>query len=232
MNHHSQRGDVVLASNIFRKREKSVKLRRNHVTVCHSVTLDQRQHLLRIPTIHQNYFVPQLNRDGDEVQHRRVVERRPADVHMIVEGPDPEDREEATRRQRYLIGVGAGQRTPDTLRFARRPGGVEHGSTGCADLGTFVRGAEVAQRGEAVDLTDGVPVRDARFVSSLTGGRTETTRSDKGFGVAVLQDVCNLRAGQVPVDRHDVQAGLIRGEVERNEVGAVVQHHHDAVAGP
>jgi hypothetical protein len=55
---------------------------------------------------------------------------------------------------------------------------------------------------------------------------------DERLRGAVLEDVGDLGADEVPVDRHDVEAGLDRGE-ERGQHGRAVGHlDREAVADP
>jgi hypothetical protein len=58
--------------------------------VGHPVPLDQGEHRLGLEAVHQHDRVAELDRDRGEVQHGGVVERRAAQVHVIVEGGEPE----------------------------------------------------------------------------------------------------------------------------------------------
>jgi hypothetical protein len=53
---------------------------------------------------------------------------------------------------------------------------------------------------------------------------------EKGLGLAVGDDVADLGSGEVPVDRRVVPAGLQRGQVEHQPVGAVRHEAAEAVA--
>ena len=65
---------------------------------------------LGLETVHQHDRVAELDRDRREVQHRRVVERRAAQVHVVVEGRQRENPEEPGGGPRHLVRILAGQR--------------------------------------------------------------------------------------------------------------------------
>jgi hypothetical protein len=73
--------------------------------------------------------------------------------------------------------------------------------------------------------------RQSRCVGGLHRGRGEPLVGDERTGPTVLEDVPDLGADEVPVDRHHVQAGLDRGEERGQQGRAVGQLDGDAVAG-
>ncbi len=176
-----------------------------------------------------------LQGDRREVQHRRVVERRAAQVHVAVERLEPEDAEEPARRQRRLVGVLAGQRAAYALGAAGGARGVDHGGARSARVrAARALGAEGGQRGEAGDLPHREPgvLLDPGGLGCLGGDGGEPLVGHERRGAAVGQDVGHLGGGQVPVHRDHVQAGLDGGEEQGEGFGAVRQHPGHAVAGP
>src|SRR5262249_8487581 len=88
-----------------------------------------------------------------------------------------------------------------------------------------------AERLEAGHRAHREPVPDPGQVGRLPGGPGETPMRHEHARRAVGQDVADLRGYLVPVDRHDVQAGLDRGEVQRERGDAVGQQRRDRVPG-
>ena len=123
-----QRRDVVAVTGYLGPGEQPAELRGHHVGVGHPVPLDEGEQRLGLETVHQHDRVAELDRDRREVQHRRVVERRAAQVHVVVEGGERENPEEPGGGPRHLVRVLAGQRAPYALGAARRARGVDHGA--------------------------------------------------------------------------------------------------------
>ena len=122
----AHRGHVVAVAVVSGQREQPAELRGHHVRVGHPVPLHQREQVLGVEPVHQHDRVAELERDRREVQHRRVVERRAAQVHVPVVGWQREYAEEPGRRQRRLVRVLAGERAAHALGQARRAGRVDH----------------------------------------------------------------------------------------------------------
>ena len=229
----AHRGHVVAAPGLLRQGEEPAELRGHHVRVGHPVPLHQREQFLGVEAVHQHDRVAELERDRREVQHRRVVERRAAQVHVPVAGREREYAEEPGRRHRRLVRVLAGQRAANALGPAGRARGVDHGRARRTRVGApFAAGAERGQRREAGHRAhrEAGPGIDARPRGRLGRDLAEPLVGDERPGAAVGQDVGHLGRGQVPVDRHHVQPGLDGREEQREGLGAVRQHPGDAVA--
>jgi hypothetical protein len=92
---------------------------------------------------------------------------------------------------------------------------------------------ELRIRPEARDFADGEALL-LREPDLLDGGRAlvgESLVSDEHLRLGVLNDVRDLRAHEVEVDRDEIKAGLERGEVQLENLDAVRQHHRHRVAG-
>jgi hypothetical protein len=178
--------------------------------------------------------VPELNRDGREVHHRRVIERRAAQVHVVVERREAEQAEEPGRDRGHGVRVGAGERPAHTLGPPRGAGRVDHERAERPRRGPArSAGAEPGEGPEAGHL----PHREAALGrhpgvgGCRQGGVGEALVGDERPRTAVAQDVAELGGGQVPVQRHDVEAGLRGREVDGEHVGAVGQQQRHGVAG-
>ena len=229
-----QRCHVVAVAGLVRQREQPAELGGHHVRVGHPVPLGQGEHLLRLEAVHQHDRVAELERDRREVQHRGVVERRAAQVHVVVEGRERENPEEPGGGPGRLVRVLAGQRAAHALGPARRARGVHHRGTRRPRVraaGT-VR-AERGQRREPRHRAHGEPGPgiDPGRLGCLRRNAGEPLVGHERRGTAVAQDVGHLGGGQVPVHRHDVQPGLRRREEKRECLGAVGQHPGHGGAG-
>ena len=79
-------------------------------------------------------------------------------------------------------------------------------------------------------MREAVRRRDAGLVGGRAHDVGEALVADERLRVGVLEDVRDLGRRQPVVDRHVVQAGLQRGEVDVHRVRAVRQHRRDRVA--
>ena len=93
-------------------------------------------------------------------------------------------------------------------------------------------GAQFGQRREPGDRADREPGGwgDPRLIRRRRRDGGEPLVRHERARAAVAEYVGDLGGGQVPVDRHHVQAGLHRGEEQREDRGAVGQHPGHAVA--
>ena len=234
MDRGAHRGHVVTVPGLLRQGEEPAELRGHHVGVGHPVPLHQREQFLGVEAVHQHDRVAELERDRREVQHRGVVERRAAQVHVPVVGRQREYAEEPGRRHRRLVRVVAGERAAHALGPARRAGSVDHRAARRARVGPpLAAGAERGQRGEAGYRARGEPslLTDSGEVGCLRRHAGEPLVGHERAGAAVGQDVGDLGGGQVPVHRDHVQPGL-RGREEQGErLGAVRQHPGHGIAG-
>ncbi len=215
------------------QREQPPELRRHHVRVGHPVPLDEAEHRFRVEPVHQYDRMAELDGDRREVEHRRVVERRAAQVHVPVERRQPEQAEEPGAGGRDAVRVLAGERAPHALRAARGARCVDHGrALGARRRAAFASGAKFGQRREPGDGADGEPGGwgDPRLIRRRRRDGGEPLVRHERARAAVAEYVGDLGGGQVPVDRHHVQPGLHRGEEQREDRGAVGQHPGHAVA--
>ena len=156
-------------------------------------------------------------------------------MHVAVALGDAEDQEEEREQLGRGVGIDLRQRTAHTLG---PPGGarrVVHRRAGRAIFGRGRRLAvdDLGERAEAGDRAVREPRfrRDPGLVGRRGRERGEPLVAHEGLGVAVAQDVRDLRRAQPVVDRHVVPTGLERGEVDVHRVRAVGQHRGDRVAG-
>ena len=234
VDHAPQRGHVVPVARRRGQRQQPAELGGHHVRVGHPVPVDQREEFLRLEVVHQHDRVTELEGDRGEVQHRGVVERRAAQVHVIIERRQPEQPEEPAGGGRHLVRVLAGQRAAHALGPARGARGVHHGGARGARVGApGAAGAERGQRREAGHLAGGEPGSgtDPGRVRGVDGHAGEPLVGRERPGAAVAQDVGHLGGGQVPVQRHHVQSGLGRREEQRERVRAVGQQSGHGVTG-
>ncbi len=209
-----------------------MELRRHHVRGRHAPLLDEPEHLLGHPLVHEDDGVPQVQRRAREAEHGRVVQGRAHNVHVVVLGLDPEEEEQSRQPERGLLGRDPGELAEDPLGVARRPRRVVHDVADGPVLGQRRR-ARVAQRGvggEARDPSDreatGGP--DPRLVCRRGRDVVEALVRHEGLRPRVLQDVGDLGRDQVVVDGDEVPAGLEGGQVDLDHLGAVRQErgHH------
>ena len=175
VDHAAQRADVVAGADRLGQRQQPPELGRHHVAAGHPVPLDQGEQGLRIEPVHQHDRVTEGEGDRREVQHRRVIERRAAQVDVAVERLEPEDGEEPGGERRHRVRVLAGQRPAHALGAARGTRRVEHRGAGRARLrAAGAARAELGQRGETGDVADREP--GARVDARLVGrGRRDAS---------------------------------------------------------
>ena len=137
--------------------------------------------------------------------------------------------------ERRVLGREPAQRPVDTLRVAGRPRRVVHDIADGPVLGVGgrLRVADRREGAEPGDLADREAGRggELRLVGRLERDVGEALVGDERLGVRVAQDVGDLRADQVVVDRHQVPAGLEGGEVELEHLDPVGKQGGDHVAG-
>ena len=163
-----------------------------------------------------------------------MVERRADDVDVVVLRLDSEEEEDARQTERRLLGREPAQRPVDTLRVAGRPRRVVHDIADGPVLGVGGRlrvahGSEGAEPGDLADREAGRG-GELRLLGRLERHVGEALVGDERLGVRVAQDVGDLRADQVVVDRHQVPAGLEGGEVELEHLDPVGEQGGDHVA--
>ena len=211
-----------------------MELGRHHVAGGDAVLLDQPQHLLGRPAVHQHHRVSEVHGGRGEHQHRGVIERRAADVDVAVLGLAAEEAEESAHQRRHRVGIERRERPAHALRAAGGARGVVHHLAGGAVLGKRRRLArrELGEGTEAGDVSDReARLRGQRELARRGGaGRREPLVYDQRLRLAVVHDVGDLGARQVMVDRGQEPAGLGRRQVELDHGRAVGQHGRDAVA--
>jgi hypothetical protein len=179
--------------------------------VRHPVAFDQAEVLLGIEFLHDDHGSAVADGQRDRGQRRRVVQRSRGQVGEPLPVP-PQPAEEADQRER-VTGRDVVQEPQDALGPAGGARGVEHRRTQ-AFIG-YRRVGEVAGRrlevtkqavvpGAIHDLAGGQPRALPR---RLEGHIPARPGGDQELGGAVVEDVGQLRRGQVGVDARVVQAG-------------------------
>lgn len=225
-------GDVVAGLHLVGEGQQPVELGRHHMGVRAPVYVDDPQHLLGRPLVHQHQPVADVQGRARELEDRGVVERRADEVHVAVERPDAEDGEEAAEIR--LLGELAGQRAPDTAGAAGGARGVVHdpaeGTVGGHGTGLSVE--EFGVRAETLDGADRVPLRrsELRLVGGVPGGVGEAFVGDQDLGPGVGDDPGDLGSDEVVVDGDEVEARLRGCEVGDEELDAVGQDDGEGVA--
>lgn len=206
----------------------------HHMGVGAAVRLDQGQHVLRRPLVHQDEAVADVQRGAGELQDGGVVERGADQMDVVVERCDAEDGEESA--EVGGLGLGAGQRAADAARASGGARGVVHDPAQRAVAGRGLRlpVEELGVGPEAAGRTDGVAVGrgQLRLVRRLPGRLGEPLVGDQHLRAGVGDDPGDLRSDQVVVDGDEVETGLGRGEVGGEELDAVGEDHGEGVAAP
>ena len=94
VDHVAQRGHVVLGPHVLGQRQQAVELGRHHVRGGDPALLDEAQHVLGQPLVHEHDGVAQVQRRAPEAQHGGVVQRRADDVDVVVLGLDAEEEQQ------------------------------------------------------------------------------------------------------------------------------------------
>ena len=117
---------VVLGPGLLRQGEETVELRGHHVRIGDLVLLDELQHLLGDPLVHDHHRVQQVDGGSRVAQDSGVVEGGTDDVDVIVVRRDPEQEEDPRQTDGGLFGRGPAQRPEHPLGIARGARGVIH----------------------------------------------------------------------------------------------------------
>ena len=235
VDHVPQRRDVVAAAGCLGQGEQPAELRGHHVRVGHVVPLGEDEQRLGLEAVHQHDRVAELDRDRREVQHRRVVERRAAQVHVVVEGAS----EKIPKNQVAVHGTWSGSSPVSGRRTPLgRPDVPEVYTMGAPAVRGSGRPPGPSAPSAANDANPGTAPTANRASGSISGALGRLRRDvgeplvgHEGRGAAVVQDVGHLGGGQVPVHRHHVQPGLGGREEQRERLGAVGQHPGHGGAG-
>jgi hypothetical protein len=169
---------------------------------------------------------------GDRCQRRRVVQRGGGQVGEPLPVP-PQSAEEADHGE-HLTGRDIIQGTQDALGPAGRARGVEHRRTQALVGYRRVReGAgrrfEVGEQAVVSGAVDDQAGPQPRAVARrLDGHIPARPGGDQELGGAVVEDVGQLRCGQVGVDARVVQAGPLPGTAGL-QVPVVVLHENGVV---
>ncbi len=234
MDHRPQRRHVVAVPHLLGQLEQAVEHGRDHVGVGDLVALDALEGALRGPPVHQHDGVAHVQRHRRPVVDRGVVGGCLGDLHVVVVGHGPEEHEQAPRPCGGLVGMGVAQPPAHPLGPAGGARGVEHERPGRQVVGPGLRltvdelgeGPEArhpAHR-EAVGLGRHAVLEDPH---RLVG---EARRDDQRLRLRVVDDVGDLGAHEVPVDRRDVEAALVGRQADRDLLEAVGQHGGHLVA--
>ena len=162
-----------------------------------------------------------------------MVERRADDVDVVVLGLQPEEEQHAAQAHRRLLGRGARERPAHPFGPSGGARRVVHHVPGRAVRGQ-VGGLTVLQvlvGAEAGNVADREPslVREADLVGRGGADVGEAFVGDEDLGLAVVDDVRDLGADQVVVDRHEIPTRLEGGEVELEHRRPIRQHHGDRI---
>ena len=230
------RRDVVLGAHVVGQREQAVELRRHHVRRGHLVLVDQLEHALGCPLVHEHDRVAHVQRVGRPHQHGGVVERRAGDVHVVVERLHAEHALEAGVQLAQDVGVDVDERRasrPWACRWC--PTCSASARRRCDRRGWSSAGRRPARSTGGSPST--VADREARCrratsisVMALVISSAKRSWPTKHLGVAVVDDVGDLGADEVVVDRREVEPDLHGAEVELDHLDAVGQHAGDGVA--
>ena len=234
MNHVAKTRHVVLCPCGFIEFQESVELRWNHVTGCHVVLLNELQHLLWSPLVHEDNGVAHVDRRTTKTSYGSVVQRRANDVHVVVLRLNAEQEQDSDQSECALFWGDAEQLAVDALWLTSRARGVVH---------DVAQGSVFGQRGWLVIAKSGVVVKTndlanrqagARsnfcFFCSDEGGVFEPLVSNEDLGARVTNDVANLWSNQVVIDRHEVPARLQTGQVNLEVFHTVWQQGGDDIA--
>jgi hypothetical protein len=223
---------VSKRSRLGRQREQAVEHGRDHVRVRDAVLLYQAQCLHGVPVVHdhQRHAVDEGDRHR-EGQRGGVVERTGEEVGVdagLVVLVVPAEVDGGQRAHRGALAVHALGPTGGARR-------VEH--LGAEDrvrnVGAVFGGHHGVVHLEAGDVAARVDLDQARAAGRRGDhdGVAQGAGADERLGLAVLNDVGRLLAGQVPVDRGEAQAGALGGVEHLQEGGLVGAHERDGVAG-
>jgi hypothetical protein len=194
------------------------------------VALYQPQRLLRIPAVHQNHAHAEDQRDRHgERQRRRVVERARAQIQVL-----------AGLMHDALAHLAQGAQTAAFAVYSLGPAG---GSRGVEHLGSHrgidqvVGSLRFASRVVRLEVLDGAAHGQPGFEARRTPDRIayrlcEACVGHQGARLAVFENVGDLLAGQVPVDRRQTQAAALHPIVDFDELRAVRADHGHPVPGP
>ncbi len=227
-----QRAGVVPPAHLAGQGQQPPELGRHGVRMRHPVPFDEPQRFLGVPAVHQHHGVAELDRDRGEVEHGGVVERRAAQMHVAVERRQPEQAEEPGRHHpAHFVRVGPGERAAHALGPAGGARCVHHGRAVRPWVRALVRAvpAQPAQRLEAGHRPGREPVLDPGQVGRYHRDVGKAIVRYEDASAAVPEDVGDLARDLVPVDRHDVKAGLDRREVHGERGDAVGQQRRDRV---
>ena len=189
--------------------------------------------LLRRPLVHQDQWVADVHGDRGGDERTAVVQRA---AHQV----RPCALRHGHRRRCRRTGRASPARHPcrAPAHAFRSPGGarrVDHHVAERHPLDRVGR-ATVRQLGEvdeAVPTADAVAAERQAVSGAGHGGDDvgECRLGDHQPAVAVVEHVGDLVAGQVEVDRCEVQPGLDRRQVDDHELDAVADRRGDRVAG-
>ena len=229
-----ERGQVMPAAHPFGQFQHPAEHRRDELAVRHPVALDQAQVLLGIEFLHDDHGPAVADGQVDRRLRRRVIQRGGREVGKPVPVL-PQPGQEAEHGE-LVTGRDVVQGPHDALGPAGRARGVQHrrpqafiGYRRAGEgAGRFLEVSEDAVVSGAVHDQAGrqpraVPRRLQGHLAARPGG-------DQEPGGAVVQDVGQLRRGQVGVDARVVQArplprtaGLQVPVVVLHEDGIVIQ---------
>jgi hypothetical protein len=234
VHHRAQRRHVETCPRFLGQGQEAVELRRHHVAVRDATALDELEHQLRCPAIHDDDGVPEMQGGRGEGEHCGVVHRRSAEMDVAVVRLGAEEPEQEACCAGRGVGVGSRQPPADALGPAGRAGGVVHRRPAGAVVGPGVGlpGRQFREGTEAGHIAhDEAPVGGQRErIRRRPAGVAELLVTDEGAGLTVVDDVGDLGPHEVVVDRGQVPARLHGGEVQRHHLDPVREHGGHPVA--
>ena len=190
-----------------------------------------------VPLVHEHDLVAHVQRVGRPEQHGGVVQRRAGDVHVAVVGLHAEQRQEQRVQRGELVGVHVDPAPLHALGLAGRARRVVHRRRRrCGRSGVCRAGRRCSSSKGRKPATSPMAKRRRRGVAELGDHLGELVGealvADQRLGLGVGDDVGDLGADEVVVDRRDVEPDLRSRPGRRDHLDAVRQHEGERVVGP
>ena len=221
---------VVFRFRGFRQLQHPVQHGRHHMRVRDAVFGNQTQRFFRVPFVHQHATDAGIERETHIERQRCCVIERAGDQRQIAvaEGRRLGQLDQQRRNGCGLLAI-------DALGMAGRARGVhhlraEHGIGNVAALFGFDRhviGGKARQGAANRELRDQALRLARRF-----GGRGRKARiGDEGLRLAIVDDIGDFRALEVPVDRRQAETAALAGDHRFDEFRPVGTEQRHRVAG-
>ena len=220
MQYPAQGGCVVFRLRLLRQLQHAMEHGGNNMRMGDAMPGDQAEHLLRIPFIHQHAADACIDWKGKVQREGRCVIERPGDEGGIAFAKSRRFGElcEQRRHRRGLLAI-------DAFRMAGRAGCVHHlrAEHGIGKIASILSRERLVIRGETINLTPDRELRDkrGRHGCGLDGAASEARIGDECLRLAIVDDIADLRALEVPVDGRHTEAAALTGRNRLHEFGAV-----------